>query len=196
MRNELIPGAARYFSAGKGITRIEPGRPTIQINSEAEARKAVQENAAHRADIIKVWVDERQGKVEKVTPAQYAAVIDEAHNRGLRVTAHIVHMDDAKGLMRAGLDAFAHGVRDKDIDDETVSMFKARPYLTLTPNLPDRGVKKDSELAAGGPSGRGIREACGGQQRRSEGASFSRDSGPQPGEAECGGSARHARNRR
>jgi len=52
-------------------------------------------------------------------------------------------MDDAKGLMRAGLDAFAHGVRDKDIDDETVSMFKARPYLTLTPNLPDRGVKVD-----------------------------------------------------
>src|SRR5262245_31775163 len=143
LRNEIIPGAARFFSAGKGITRTEPGRPTFQINSEAEARRAVQENAAHRADIIKVWVDEREGKVEKVTPAQYVAIIDEAHNRGLRVTAHIFHMDDAKGLMRAGLDAFAHGVRDKDIDDETVSMFKARPYLTLTPNLPDRGVKKD-----------------------------------------------------
>ena len=153
MRNEVIPGAARYFSAGKGITRIEPGRATFQINSEAEARKAVQENAAHRADIIKVWVDEREGKVEKVTPAQYAAIIDEAHNRGLRVTAHIFHMDDAKGLMRAGLDAFAHGVRDKDIDEETVSMLKARPYLTLTPNLPDRGVKKDwSWLRAGLPA--------------------------------------------
>jgi len=143
MRNEIIPGAARFFSAGKGITRTEPGKATFQINSEAEARKAVQENAAHRSNIIKVWVDERDGKVEKVTPAQYAAIIDESHNRGLRVTAHIFHMDDAKGLMRAGIDAFAHGVRDKDIDDETVSMFKARPYLTLTPNLPDRGVKKD-----------------------------------------------------
>jgi len=61
MRNELIPGAARYFSAGKGITRIEPGRATFQINSEVEARRAVQENAAHRSDIIKVWVDERGG---------------------------------------------------------------------------------------------------------------------------------------
>ena len=153
LRNEIVPGAARFFSAGKGITRIEPGRPTFQINSEAEARKAVEENAAHRADIVKVWVDEREGKVEKVTPEQYAAVIDEAHNRGLRVTAHIFHMDDAKGLMRAGLDAFAHGVRDKDIDDETVSMFKARPYLTLTPNLPDRGVKKDlSWLRSGLPA--------------------------------------------
>jgi imidazolonepropionase-like amidohydrolase len=143
MRNELIPGAARFFSAGKGITRTEPNRPTLQINSEAEARRAVQENAAHRSDIIKIWVDEREGKVEKVTPAQYAAIIDEAHNRGLRVTAHIVHMDDAKGLMRAGIDGFAHGVRDRDIDDETVAMFKARPYITLTPNLPDRGVKVD-----------------------------------------------------
>jgi imidazolonepropionase-like amidohydrolase len=144
MRQEKIPGAARYFSAGKGITRIEPGRPTFQINSEAEGRKAVQENAARRSDIIKVWVDDRDGKVDKVTPLQYAAIIDEAHNRGLRVTAHIFNMEDAKGLMRAGLDAFAHGVRDRDIDDETVRLFRQRPYLFLTPNLPDRGVKVDN----------------------------------------------------
>src|SRR5262245_27030813 len=56
LRNELVPGAARFFSAGKGITRVEPGRPTFQINSEAEARKAVQENAGPRANIIKDWV--------------------------------------------------------------------------------------------------------------------------------------------
>jgi imidazolonepropionase-like amidohydrolase len=144
MRQEKIPGAARYFSAGKGITRIEPGRPTFQINSEAEGRKAVQENAARRSDIIKVWVDDRNGKVDKVTPLQYAAIIDEAHNRGLRVTAHIFNMEDAKGLIRAGLDAFAHGVRDRDIDDETVALFRQHPYLFLTPNLPDRGVKVDN----------------------------------------------------
>ena len=45
--------------------------------------------------------------------------------------------------MRANLDVFAHGVRDKDIDDETVAMFKQRPNLILIPNLPDRGVKVD-----------------------------------------------------
>ena len=143
MRGQMIPGAARYFSAGKGITRIEPGRPTFQINTEAEARKAVQELAAHKVDIVKVWVDDREGKVEKVTPEQYGAIIDEAHKLGLRVIAHIFNMDDAKGLMRANLDAFAHGVRDRDVDDETVAMFKARPNLVLGPNLPDRGVKVD-----------------------------------------------------
>jgi imidazolonepropionase-like amidohydrolase len=143
VRNENIPGAARFLSAGHGITRNEPGRPTFQINSDEEARKAVQQNAALKVDIIKVWVDDREGKVQKVTPSQYGAAIDEAHKLGLRVAAHIFNMDDAKGLMRANLDVFAHGVRDKDVDQETIDMFKARPNIQLIPNLPDRGVKVD-----------------------------------------------------
>ena len=196
MRNELIPGAARYFSAGKGITRIEPGRATFQINSEAEARKAVQENAAHRADIIKVWVDEREGKVEKVTPAQYAAIIDEAHNRGLRVTAHIFHMDDAKGLMRAGLDAFAHTAFATRTSTRRRCPFQGatvpHPHAQSAGSRGEEGL----ELAAGGSSSRRIRETRRGQQRQSEGAGLLRDSGPQPGKVECGGRARHARNRR
>jgi imidazolonepropionase-like amidohydrolase len=143
MRDEAIPGAARFLSAGRGITRKEPLRPTFQIDTEEEARKAVQQNAAWKIDIIKIWVDDRDGKVQKVTPAQYAAIIDEAHKLKIRTTAHIFNMEDAKGLMRAGLDSFAHGVRDRDVDDETVSMFKERPHLFLIPNLPDRGVKVD-----------------------------------------------------
>ena len=59
------------------------------------------------------------------------------------MTAHIFTLDDAKGLMRAGIDAFAHGVRDRDIDDEGLALFKARPNLVVVPNLPDRGVKTD-----------------------------------------------------
>jgi imidazolonepropionase-like amidohydrolase len=145
MRSETIPGAARFLSAGRGITMPEPGRITVPhwITTEAEARKAVEEIAAQKADIVKIWVDTREGKYKKLTPELYGAIIDEAHKRGLRVSAHIFDLEDAKGLIRAGLDAFAHGVRDKDIDDELVAMFKQRPDLILTPNLPDRGVKTD-----------------------------------------------------
>jgi imidazolonepropionase-like amidohydrolase len=143
VRDEVIPGGARFFSAGRGITRPEPLRPTYQINSDDEARKAVAENASRKVEIIKIWVDDREGKVEKVTPSQYGAAIDEAHKRGMRAAAHIYNEADGKGLMRAGLDIFAHGVRDKDVDDETVKMFKDRPNITLIPNLPDRGVKVD-----------------------------------------------------
>src|SRR4029079_13539215 len=143
MRNEVIPGAARLLSAGRGITRKEPMRPTFQIETEEEGRKAVRDNVALGVQIIKIWVDDREGKVQKVTPEQYAAAIDEAHKAGIRATAHLFNMEDAKGLMRAGIDAFAHGVRDRDVDEETVAMFKARPNIVLNPNLPDRGVKVD-----------------------------------------------------
>ena len=145
MRGQTIPGAARFLSAGRGITMPEPGRSTVPywVTTEAEGRKAVEELAAHKVDIVKIWVDARDGKYKKLTPEIYGAIIDEAHKRGLRVTAHIFELEDAKGLIRAGIDAFAHGVRDKDIDEELVAMFKERPNLILTPVLPDRGVKVD-----------------------------------------------------
>jgi imidazolonepropionase-like amidohydrolase len=155
MRGQTIPGAARFLSAGRGITMPEPGRTTAPywITTGAEGRKAVEELAVNKVDIVKIWVDARDGKYKKLPPEIYGAIIDEAHKRGLRVTAHIFELEDAKGLIRAGIDAFAHGVRDKDIDDELVAMVKQRPNLILTPNLPDRGVKVDlSWLRAGLPA--------------------------------------------
>jgi imidazolonepropionase-like amidohydrolase len=145
VRGHTMPDAARFLSAGRGITMPEPGRITAPhwITSEAEGRKAVQELAGKKVDIVKIWVDTRDGKYKKLTPDIYGPIIDEAHKHGLRVSAHIFDLEDAKGLIRAGLDAFAHGVRDRDIDDELVAMFKQRPSLILTPNLPERGVKTD-----------------------------------------------------
>ena len=145
VRAETIPNAARYRLAGRGITAPEPGRTDIPywITTADEARKAVQELAARKVDIVKIWVDDRDGKYKKLTPDLYGAVIDEAHRRGLRVTAHIFTLDDAKGLLKAGLDAFAHGVRDRDVDDEFVAMIRKRRDVVLVPNLPDRGVATD-----------------------------------------------------
>jgi imidazolonepropionase-like amidohydrolase len=145
MRTANIPGAARFFTAGRGITAPEPGRTQAPywITSTAEARKAVQELGAQKVDIVKIWVDDRNGQFKKLTPELYGAVIDEAHKQKLRVTAHLFTLDDAKGLLRAGLDAMAHGVRDRDVDDEFMAMVKKRPDLVLVPNLPDRGVKTD-----------------------------------------------------
>ena len=145
VRNETIPNAARLRTAGRGITAPEPGRSDVPywITTEAEARKAVQELAARKVDIIKIWVDDRDGKYKKLTPALYGAVIDEAHKNKVRVTAHIFSLEDAKGLLRAGIDGFAHGVRDRDIDDEFIAMVKQRPNVFLIPNLPGRGMGAD-----------------------------------------------------
>tara|TARA_B100000029_G_scaffold505962_1_gene587797 strand:- start:379 stop:1620 length:1242 start_codon:yes stop_codon:yes gene_type:complete len=145
IRNETIPGAARFLTVGRGITRPEPGRSEIPywVSTEDEARQAVQELAADNIELVKIWVDDRSGQYDKLTPELYGAVIDEAHTRGMRVTAHIFSLEDAKGLLRAGIDAFAHGIRDQDVDDEVVALFKERPRVVLVPNLPGRGVAED-----------------------------------------------------
>jgi len=144
-RAKTTPGLARIFTAGRGITAPEKGRTDVPywITTPEEARKAVQENAAKKVDIIKIWVDDRDGKFPKLTPPLYGAVIDEAHKQKLRVTAHIFSLEDAKGLLKAGVDSFAHGIRDRDIDDEGVALLKARPAFVLIPNMPDRGVVAD-----------------------------------------------------
>jgi imidazolonepropionase-like amidohydrolase len=145
MRRETIPNASRYFSAGRGITGPEPGRTNVPywITTEAEGRRAVGELAAQQVDIVKIWVDDRNGMYQKLPPAVYGAVIDEAHRRGVRVIAHIFTLDDAKGVLRAGIDAFAHGVRDRDIDEEGVALFRQHPNVVVGPNMPDRGVRTD-----------------------------------------------------
>jgi len=144
-RATTTPGLARLFLAGRGITAPEKGRTDVPywITTPEEGRKAVQENAAKKVDIIKIWVDDRDGTFPKLTPPLYTAVIDEAHRNTLRVSAHIFSLEDAKGLLKAGVDSFAHGIRDRDMDDEAAALLKARPNFVLIPNMPDRGVVQD-----------------------------------------------------
>ncbi len=65
------------------------------------------------------------------------------------MTAHVYTLEDAKGLLRAGLDAFAHGIRDMDVDDEVVELFAERPNVVLVPNLPNPGVAADLSWLSG-----------------------------------------------
>ena len=136
-----MPGTARLLTAGRGVTGIEKGREqsAYWVGTVAEARKAVQDNAKKRPDIVKIWVDDRDNTVPKLTPELYAAIIDEAHKQSVRVTAHIFDLEDGKGLLKANVDAFAHSVRDRDVDPEFLNMMKQRPNVTVNPNLPSPG---------------------------------------------------------
>jgi imidazolonepropionase-like amidohydrolase len=116
---------ARIYLAGDIITGKTP----------EEARQMAARVAATKPDIIKIRVDDNLGATPKMAPEVYRAIIDEAHQRGLRVAAHIFYLEDAKDLLRAGVDFIAHSVRDKEIDDEFISLMKKRdiPYCpTLT----------------------------------------------------------------
>jgi imidazolonepropionase-like amidohydrolase len=145
LRSNPVPGAALFRTAGRGIALPNQGPgaeywkdAAYGITTEAEARKTVQELAAKKVDLVKIWVDDRNGSVMKLLPSLYRPIIDEAHKQNLRVVAHIFNLADAKELLRSGIDGFAHGVRDKDIDDEFMKLLKEHPNVFWTPNLPDR----------------------------------------------------------
>src|SRR5688572_27118006 len=150
LRAEPVAGAALFRTAGRGIAlpNAGPGADyrkdaAYGVTTEADARTAVRELAAKKVDIVKIWVDDRDGTVKKLPPEMYRAIIDEAHAQGLRVVAHIFDLADAKALLRSSIDGFAHGVRDVDVDDELIGLFKARPDVFVIPNLPERETADD-----------------------------------------------------
>jgi imidazolonepropionase-like amidohydrolase len=140
VRAEARSGA-RYLTAGSGfgMPNAGPGGAmrdsAYGVTTEEEARKDVRELAAHKPDMVKIWVDDRNGTVEKLKPNLYRAIIDEAHKNNLRVMAHVFALDDVKDLVRSGIDGFAHMVRDKDVDDELIGLLKARPNVFFVETL-------------------------------------------------------------
>jgi imidazolonepropionase-like amidohydrolase len=139
LRGETHAGAL-VQTAWRGLAPPDAGpNPPMRdapfgIRTAEEAREAVRELAAKKADYVKIWVDDRNGTVPKLSPDLYRAIIAEAHTRNLRVFAHIATLADAKDLLRAGIDGFLHPVRDRDVDEELLRLFKERPavFVTLT----------------------------------------------------------------
>src|SRR5712691_10837150 len=140
LRANAPPGAL-YLTAGRGFGMPYggPGGPmrdsAYGVTTEEEARTDVRELAAKKADMVKIWVDDRGGTVEKLHPNLYRAIIDETHKNHMRVFAHVMKLDDVKDLLRAGIDGFAHMVRDRDIDDEMIALVKARPNVFFQQTL-------------------------------------------------------------
>ena len=140
LRSNPPPGAL-YLTAGRGFGMPNggPGGPmrdsAYGVTTEEEARADVRELAAKKTNMVKIWVDDRGGTVEKLHPNLYRAIIDEAHKNNMRVFAHVMKLADVKDLLRAGIDGFAHMVRDHDIDDEMIALVKARPNVFFQQTL-------------------------------------------------------------
>ena len=138
----LDEGAALFRTVGRGLAwpgsgPFDPARNDVPyvVTTVEEARRAVQELAPHHPDFVKIWVDDRNHTQKKLTPELYGAAIEEAHKHNLRTIAHVFDLEDAKGLMRAGVEGFMHLVRDKEIDDEFLQLLREHPGIFVTPNL-------------------------------------------------------------
>lgn len=145
VRDELLagadPNAARFLTAGRGLappSEIAPSNmrhAAFVVTTPEGARASVGELASRGVRIVKTWVDDRGGSnTQKLAPDLYRAIIDEAHARGMRVAVHATGLHDAKDLLRAGVDIFAHMI--SDVDEELMALFKEHPGTVVLPTLP------------------------------------------------------------
>jgi imidazolonepropionase-like amidohydrolase len=112
--------------------RVYVAGPSLRdFRTEEEARAAVDRMADARADVIKIHIT---GGPNDMTPAVYGALIDQAHSRGLRVAAHLYYLDDAHGLVDAGVDVIGHSVRDQEVDADLIAKINSRG-IAYTPTL-------------------------------------------------------------
>lgn len=93
-------------------------------------RKAVREQLANGADIIKIYIDHRRrnphgSDPDRLTAApmfsfdEVKAIVDEASKVGAKVAAHVYTSSAAQTAIKAGLASLEHGIY---LDDETFRM--------------------------------------------------------------------------
>jgi imidazolonepropionase-like amidohydrolase len=141
-------GGARLLLAGRGIgaPNAGPGAAVFAniayaITTEEQALDAVHELASRHVDGIKIWVDDRGGRAPSLPLKLSRTVIDEGHRLGFKVSAHIYYHKDAVELAAAGIDNFAHLVRDTVMSDELIATMVEKGIYVM-PNLgfPERST--------------------------------------------------------
>jgi imidazolonepropionase-like amidohydrolase len=110
------------------------------IDGPDQARKAVREQVSFGADWIKFYADHGvyEGRPDRpvrsivnFTPAEAAAIVDEAHRLGVKVAAHANGWDGIDSALRAGVDSIEHG---QGITDDLATRMIAQ-NVTWCPTL-------------------------------------------------------------
>jgi len=137
------PTMTRVYTAGQGLVSKDgfgggitlPGVPTPIISSVSEVDAAVADQAKKGVDILKFWTDDNLGTVKRMPFDIADAIIQSGHKHGLRVIAHVYYLEDAKHLAASGIDALAHSVRDKLVDQQLIDAMKRSGTWLAAPTL-------------------------------------------------------------
>ena len=157
VRDEDVPGAALFRTAGPGIAwpgsgpQGHPARTDVPypVATVEAAREAVADYATMDPAFIKIWVDEREGRMQTLTPPIYLAIIEAAERAGIPVAAHNVTLANAKTLLEAGVVGWLHlPVRGGEVpDEELLGLVRARvadgALLWFHPNVGSAATSRE-----------------------------------------------------
>jgi imidazolonepropionase-like amidohydrolase len=120
--------------ASEGLARLFMSGPVLNPATPGEAETDVADLMQFNPDWVKIRVDDGLGTREKMSTEVYAALIEAAHSYGVPVAAHIVTLEDAKGIVEYNGDLIAHSVRDIPVDREFTDMMLDND-ICITPTL-------------------------------------------------------------
>jgi imidazolonepropionase-like amidohydrolase len=155
----LVPGP-RMQASGRKITPLGGQAVTLQravsepildqeylpISGPEEARRAVRQNLAIGADLIKIVVDAGSGSTWKsryLAPEDAKAVVEDAHRLGLRVAAHAEGRAAIQIAIDAGADSIEHAF---DPTDAQLQTMKDKGIFLVATDIPDNPDDPPSAL--------------------------------------------------
>jgi imidazolonepropionase-like amidohydrolase len=138
-RSAASPRAPRVAAAGPLISTWRPpvlsdvaDPPIIAAASPEEARALVRAQIPRRPDFIKLWYVVLPGQTAQQFLPVVSAAIEEAHGAGIRVAVHATELETARAAVRAGADILVHGVEDRAIDTEFLTLLRERNTIYTT----------------------------------------------------------------
>src|SRR6185312_6755047 len=133
----------RILASGRKLTQrgnyVQGLNPTVAdaiwdqeflpVATADEARQSVAKNAFYNVDAIKVTDG------DDIAPAVMAAIVEEAHRRGLKVAVHASDTSSIQAAIDAGADSIEHG---NEVTDAQLKAMRAKGIVfDLTPTFAD-----------------------------------------------------------
>ena len=105
-------GYPQVRAAGTWLDRVGtiPGDRTASAADGAGLLELAMRELDDGADLLKLYLDGPEPGVSPWSAAEVRAVVDAAHRRGARVTAHSGHLDGARAAIAGGVDSIEHGM--------------------------------------------------------------------------------------
>jgi imidazolonepropionase-like amidohydrolase len=130
--------APRVVSSGPFLANFPVGEVTLWTREDPVLVQVATKKAARRK--IRELFEEGVGLVKAgyagASPLEFASVlkalVEEAHEKNLRVAMHAEELESAKMALAAGVDVLAHTVVDRRVDDAFVSLARRAGVVSIT----------------------------------------------------------------
>jgi imidazolonepropionase-like amidohydrolase len=121
-----------------GYPIVPWGVSSLTVTSADEARRTASQLLEDGADVIKIPLESGpvfQRQLPVLSPEEAAAIVEVAHQRGTRVSAHVTVAVDLERALQAGVDDIAHMVVDAPSAEVIQRIVKAGIYWVPTIEL-------------------------------------------------------------